>query len=291
MAMYRAKGLGKNRAVVFEPSLRTDGPHSLPLEDELRAALDAGDIELFFQPLVDLVSGKVLGFEALARWNHATLGPVSPGVFIPLAEQLGLMSELGSHVMDCLHDAASRLEPAAETRLSLSVNVSALEVGEARLLRQVRQFVEDYPNVDLVVELTESVLLGDDVATDQALEAITAAGARLAVDDFGVGYSSISYLQRFPVRLVKIDKSFVQNVEEPRTRRLVQGVVAMCHAMGLIVVAEGIESTDSADAMRDLGCRLGQGFSLAMPMKLSDAVGVAARGTIGPVGATPFPGL
>jgi diguanylate cyclase (GGDEF)-like protein len=291
MAMYRAKGMGKNRIVVFEPSLRSETLYRLEMEDELRQALANGHIQLNFQPLVDLVSGKVLGFEALARWQHETLGQVSPAVFVPLAEQTGLMSQLGSQVMELLHAAAADLQAACESPLSLSVNVSPLEVCEPRLLSQVRRFVEDYPNIDLVVELTESVLLGDDIATSSALEAVAAAGARLAVDDFGVGYSSIGYLQRFPVRLVKIDKSYVQTVEDPRTRKLVQGVVAMCHAMGLTVVAEGIESADSADMMRDLGCRVGQGFSLARPLPLADAVGMAARGSIGSVGVSVVPGI
>jgi diguanylate cyclase (GGDEF)-like protein len=291
MAMYRAKGMGKNRIVVFEPSLRSETLYRLEMEDELRQALAKGQIQLNFQPLVDLVSGKVLGFEALARWEHETLGQVSPAIFVPLAEQVGLMSQLGSQVMELLHSAAADLQHASETPLSLSVNVSPIEVCEPRLLSQVRRFVDDYPDIDLVVELTESVLLGDDLATSNALEAIAACGARLAVDDFGVGYSSIGYLQRFPVRLVKIDKSYVQTVEDPRTRKLVQGVVAMCHAMGLTVVAEGIETADSADMMRDLGCRVGQGFSLSRPLTLADAVTMAARGTIGAVGVSVVPGL
>jgi EAL domain-containing protein (putative c-di-GMP-specific phosphodiesterase class I) len=283
--------MGKNRIMVFEPSLRSETLYRLELEDELRQALASGHIQLNFQPLVDLVSGKVLGFEALARWEHATLGPVSPAVFVSLAEQLGLMSQLGSHVMDVLHDAAASLQEASQSPLSLSVNVSPLEIGEPRLLAQVRRFVTDYPDIDLVIELTESVLLGDDVDTTSALEAIAQSGARLAVDDFGVGYSSIGYLNRFPVRLVKIDKSFVQTVEDPRTRKLVQGVVAMCHAMGLTVVAEGIESADSADMMRDLGCRVGQGFSLARPMPLVDAVALTARGSVDAVGVTAAPSI
>jgi diguanylate cyclase (GGDEF)-like protein len=291
MAMYRAKGMGKNRIVVFEPSLRSETLYRLEMEDELRQALAKGHLQLAYQPLVDLVSGKVLGFEALARWEHETLGQVSPAVFVPLAEQTGLMSQLGAQVMDLLHDAAGDLQAASESPLSLSVNVSPLEVCEPRLLAQVRRFVADFPNIDLVVELTESVLLGDDIATSSALEAVAQSGARLAVDDFGVGYSSIGYLQRFPVRLVKIDKSYVQTVEDPRTRKLVQGVVAMCHAMGLTVVAEGIETADSADMMRDLGCRVGQGFSLSRPLPLAEAVALAARGNIGAIGVSVVPGI
>jgi len=290
MAMYRAKGMGKNRIVVFEPSLRSETLYRLEMEDELRQALLAHHIQLNFQPLVDLVSGKVLGFEALARWEHETLGQVSPAIFVPLAEQTGLMSPLGAQVMELLHSAAADLLAASDGPLSLSVNVSPVEVCEPRLLAQVRRFVTDYPDIDLVIELTESVLLGDDLATSAALEAVASCGARLAVDDFGVGYSSIGYLQRFPVRLVKIDKSYVQTVEDPRTRKLVQGVVAMCHAMGLTVVAEGIESADSADMMRDLGCRVGQGFSLARPLPLADAVAMAARGSVGSVGVSVTPG-
>ncbi len=174
MAMYRAKGMGKNRIVVFEPSLRSETLYRLEMEDELRQALANGHIQLNFQPLVDLVSGKVLGFEALARWQHETLGQVSPAVFVPLAEQTGLMSQLGSQVMELVHTAAADLQAASESPLSLSVNVSPLEVCEPRLLSQVRRFVEDYPNIDLVIELTESVLLGDDIATSSALEAVAA---------------------------------------------------------------------------------------------------------------------
>jgi diguanylate cyclase (GGDEF)-like protein len=291
MAMYRAKGLGKNRVVVFEPSLRAETLYQLEMEDELRKALAEGHITLAFQPLVDLVSGKVLGFEALARWNHATMGQISPAIFVALAEQQGLMSQLGGQVMERLHGAAGALARASQSPLSLSVNVSPLEVCEPRLLSQVHRFVAEHPDVDLVIELTESILLGDDLATSSALEAIAQSGARLAVDDFGVGYSSIGYLKRFPVRLVKIDKSYVQTVEDPRTRKLVQGVVAMCHAMGLTVVAEGIESADSADMMRDLGCRVGQGFSLARPLPLEEALALAARGNVGAVGVTAAPGI
>lgn len=296
-ALYRAKSLGKGRIEVFHPELRLRDLERIELEEALRKAVGEGAIDVVYQPLVELSTGRIDGFEALARWTHSTLGPVSPDTFIPMAERLGLIAALGASVLEQAHaDAVTLLERCGRP-FSIAVNVSAAQVPDRSLLDRVTRLVASAPSVPLVLELTEGTLLADEYDTLRALLALQATGAALAVDDFGVGYSSIGYLHRLPVAIVKIDKSFVQGLWDERACTLVQGVIAMAKAMDLEVVAEGIEDWATAATVYQMGCRLGQGFLLARPMPFAQAAQVASSGNFdvtpmlvaGPVGQIPPP--
>ncbi|MEP6696679.1 MAG: EAL domain-containing protein [Pseudonocardiales bacterium] len=279
-AMYRAKARGKGQSAVFVPSMQSEILERIELEEELRKAVVGHRIELAYQPVVRLFSGEIEGFEALARWNHPTLGPVPPEVFIAIAEQTGLIDQLGEQVLALGHAAAVMMRESSGRALTMGVNVSPAQVKNPALLRQVRGLIASTPDVQLVLELTESALLADDTETASALLALEEAGAALAVDDFGVGYSSIGYLYRLPVKIVKIDRSLIQALGEPRADTLVQGVVAMAQAMGLTVLAEGIEDWDTVHRIRQLGCRLGQGHLLARPMSLDEALAAVTIGSV-----------
>ncbi|PZS29953.1 MAG: hypothetical protein DLM59_11900 [Pseudonocardiales bacterium] len=279
-AMYRAKARGKGRAEVFEPSMQSEILKRIELEEELRKAVHAHAIELVYQPVVALASGRIDGFEALARWHHPTLGAVSPEVFIPMAEQMGLIDQLGEQVLALGHAAAITLRDRAGRPFTMGINVSPAQVKDPALLVQVKDLIASAPDIQLLLELTESALLADDEETSSALLALEEAGVALAVDDFGVGYSSIGYLYRLPVKIVKLDRSLIAALGEPRAHTLVQGVVAMAQAMGLTVVAEGIEGWATVSTVRGLGCTLGQGHLLARPMTLEQAVQASVAGSL-----------
>ena len=289
-AMYAAKNRGKGRAERFLPEMREAELTRLELESALREAVGTDQIRLHFQPVVDLESGEIEGFEALARWTHPTLGSVPPDVFIAAAERLGIIRTLGLQLLERAHEGGRQLARAAGRPLSIGVNLSAIQVTDPILMERVGELVAWDPEVRLVLELTEGILLGDDPVTIAALHGLRDAGARLAVDDFGVGYSSVGYLHRLPVDILKIDKLFVAELHDPRSRALVEGVVAMARAMDLTVVVEGVEEWDSAVALRDLRCELAQGYLFSRPVELPVALELAARGTMdvtpmNPVGA------
>ncbi len=294
LALYRAKTRGRSRVETFDPALRRANLHRLDLEEELRRALEQDSFEMHYQPIVALDTGSVAGFEALARWNHPRLGPIAPDVFIPLAEQIGLIPRLGERLLRRAVADGALLSAASGRRLSIAVNVSTIQLAEPSFPALLAGIVESGSAVRLVIELTEGTLLGEDAATAAALAAIRAVGACLSVDDFGVGYSSIAYLHRLTVDSLKIDKSFVLRLpDDQRAAALIEGVCAMARALDIAVVAEGIENTASAALVYSLGCRTGQGyyFSPAVPLVAALPL-VAARYDVGAcaaVGAPPQP--
>ncbi len=279
-AMYRAKALGKGRAEVFDPVMRSANLVQIELEEALRQALDNESLEVAYQPIVELATGRIDGFEALARWTHPTLGVVAPDVFIPIAERLGLIAILGGQVLEQAHATAVTMKERCGRPLTIGVNVAAAQVTEPELSEQIHRLTALAPDIHIVLELTERTLLADDLPTSEALLALQAAGASLAVDDFGAGYSSIGYVHRLPIAIVKVDKSFIQALWDERARTLVQGIIAMADAMGLQVVAEGIEDWVTAAMVRDLGFRLGQGYVLSRPMSVGEALASADSGYI-----------
>jgi len=279
-AMYRAKALGKDRAEVFQASMQADNLRRIELQDELRRALENCQITFAYQVIVDLRTGRVDGVELLARWRHPELGPIGPDVFVPLVEQMGLGLVLVEQAFAAARLAAVELARAAGRPLTIAVNLTPDQATAPRVLELVAAMRGDHPEVALILEITEGTLLVDDVRTREALEALASTGARLAVDDFGVGYSSIGYLHRFPVSILKIDKSFVRDCHEARARPLVEGVIAMAMTMGLSVVAEGIEDWPTAVLIRDMGCDLGQGYLFARPVPLTEVLGLVAAGNV-----------
>jgi diguanylate cyclase (GGDEF)-like protein len=279
-AMYVAKALGKGRVEQFHPDMRAAELDRLELEAALRDAVRDDQITVQYQPVVALETGAVDGFEALARWRHPTLGQVPPDVFIAAAERIGLIRQLGRQILAKAHAGGLVLAAAAGRPVSLGVNLSALQVSDGTLADEVRRLQEEHAQVRLILELTEGVMLSNDPVTVAAIEGLKSAGVRLAIDDFGVGYSSVGYLHRLPVDILKIDKLFVSELHDPRSHALVEGVVSMARAMNLTVVTEGVEDWSSARSLRDLHCDLAQGFLFSRPIDLDAACALIVEGSI-----------
>jgi len=279
-AMYRAKALGKGRAERFAPQMRSEDLRRIELEVELRRAVEEDLLEVHYQPVVSLHTGEVTAFEALARWTHPTLGRIDPETFVPMAERLGLIRALGRQVLEHAHAAGRAITKRTGEPVTMSVNLSAVQVADPELHALMRRLCADFPDVQVVLELTEGTLIDDDGATVAALHALKDAGARLAVDDFGVGYSSVGYLHRLPVDILKIDKSFVHQLGDPRAYALVQGVVSMANSMQLTVVVEGVETWADAVAVRDLGCGLAQGYLFCRPVPSEEMMQLAVAGGV-----------
>jgi diguanylate cyclase (GGDEF)-like protein/PAS domain S-box-containing protein len=273
LAMYRAKEEGRGRWKAFTPALTDAARERLTLENSLRLALERGEMTLFYQPQVSLESGVVLGAEALVRWRHPEWGMVSPGRFIPLAEETGLILPLGEWV---LREACRQAGVwAREGRpLRVSVNLSARQLTEAGLVGDVRDAL-DAARLDprwLDLELTESALIGGGTAVEARLVELRALGIRISVDDFGTGYSSLSYLRRLPLDVLKVDRSFVMGMageggDHPaRDQAIVRAVIDMAHALSLEVIAEGVEDEAQRGILARLGCDMMQGFLFSPPV-------------------------
>jgi diguanylate cyclase (GGDEF)-like protein len=273
MAMYRAKALGKDQFFVYEPSLRAANIKQLELIEALRAGVGT-ELVVHYQPVVDLERGRVDGLEALVRWNRGGV-LVPPDAFISAAEQSGLIIELGAHVLAQLVEDAPLLARAAGRSLNLGCNMSALQLRDPLFAGQVAAAVVSLAECgcQLVLEMTESIVVADDHDNAEALHTLKRAGALLAIDDFGVGFSSIGYLQHLPVDIIKIDRSFVTDVDvNERAAALVEAILVMGAALDLAVVAEGIERESQAVRLGELGCKIGQGFLYARPSPLSETL-------------------
>ena len=271
MAMYRAKAFGKNRVEFFDPEMRRTSEQRMRLEDELWVALQNETLSLHVQPVVALNTGHVDGFEALLRWSHASLGNVPPDVFLPVAEQLGVMKQLGRWVLHKAHAMGVELAELAGRQITMAVNVAAEQLHEEQFLVEASELAAD-PRVHLVLELTERALVDDHMA-EVALRRLHNAGAGIAIDDFGIGYSSIGYLHRYEcIDIVKIDRSFVSTVAtDERTLALVESIIAMANAFEAVVVAEGIENRATCAALRRTGCELGQGYLFSPAVGIEQA--------------------
>jgi diguanylate cyclase (GGDEF)-like protein len=271
MAMYRAKALGKNRDFVYQPSLREENIRRLELIEALRRGI-ADELVVHYQPVVNLESGHVLGMEALVRWQRGD-ELVQPDAFIAAAEQSGLIVEIGERVLAQVVADAPVLVAAAGGPLSLGVNMSAHQLREPAFLEQVSRAVVALGESQLVLEMTETVVVQEDEESGDALRLLRAAGALLAIDDFGVGFSSIGYLQHLPVGMIKIDRTFTRDIDsDARAAALVEAILLMGSALELQVVAEGIERRTQVQRLRGSGCAVGQGFLYGRPQPLADAV-------------------
>jgi diguanylate cyclase (GGDEF)-like protein/PAS domain S-box-containing protein len=274
-AMYQAKEAGRNQYVLFDESLRARTSERRATEDALRGALDAGELAVHYQPVVELTAGRVVGVEALVRWRHPELGWLLPLDFIGIAEETGVIVELGAQVLRraCTDVAGwSRAHPEFGP-LSVSVNLSARQLTQPQLVDIVSSALVTSGLLpgQLCLELTESVLLDDARSSTKVLTELKDLGVRIGVDDFGTGYSSLTYLQQFPVDTLKVDRSFVEGLGDSGAlggdRAIVAGVIDLAHAFGLTTVAEGVETAEQLAALRELGCEQAQGFlwSAALP--------------------------
>jgi diguanylate cyclase (GGDEF)-like protein/PAS domain S-box-containing protein len=269
LAMYRAKTLGKNRCEVFEPDMHAAALARMEIENDLRHAVVRGELRLHYQPVVELATGRVVGVEALLRWQHPTRGLVSPLDFIGVAEESGLIVPVGRWVLSEACRQVARWQRTTGLPLRLSVNLSARQLQAPRLAEFVARTLRSTgvrPN-DLVLEITESILVDDAERTIAKLHLLRELGVKLAIDDFGTGYSSLNYLRRLPVDVLKIDRSFVQGIgTESELAALTGAIVGIGRDLGLDTVAEGIEEPAQLEALRAMGCVLGQGFLFARPL-------------------------
>ena len=273
IAMYNAKAAGKARFVVFHPHMQEQLRHRLRLEDDMQRALGRGEFFLEFQPVVDLTNRELLGVEALVRWNHPQHGLMLPATFIPLAEESGHIVRLGRWVLveACRQVGAWSRTIAAGDGLRVAVNISGRHLQHADLVADVRQAL-DVSGLDpgnLVIELTESTIMHSTDANLERFRALKALGVRLAIDDFGIGYSSLSYLHRFPIDILKIDRTFVSRLtDQDDSPELARAVVMLGETLGLETIAEGIEDENQLSKLLDLGCVAGQGFLFARASSL-----------------------
>ena len=278
-AMYQAKALGNGSFQFFEPAMCIAAKRRLQLEVALHRALDQDQFEVHYQPRVDLRSMRLLGVEALLRWNHPEFGRVPPLEFIPLAEERGHIGAIGQWVLGVACRDVKQLNDRLGLALHVSVNVSARQLRLPDLVAQVRQALgaSGLPPAALELELTESALIDDLEQSAEMLRGLKALGVRLSIDDFGTGYSSLSYLKRFPIDVLKLDRSFV--AENPAGDGFVRALIDMAHVLDLSVVAEGIESGTAMEALRDAACDEGQGYLFARPMPLGELEAFVANET------------
>jgi diguanylate cyclase (GGDEF)-like protein/PAS domain S-box-containing protein len=271
LAMYRAKNQGKGNYVVFEPRMHEALMERLELEDDLRAAIENHEFTLHYQPILELGSSDMLGMEALVRWNHPRYGMLAPMKFIPLAEETNLIVPLGEWILtEACRQAKEWSDRYTEgLDISITVNISIRQFQQNELVDIVRDALErtGLRPGSLILEITESFMMQESESTLAKLHELKKIGIRLAIDDFGTGYSSLSYLQRFPIDILKIDKSFIDKIGNGNEGKAVaRAIIMMGDSLNLKTIAEGIERPEQIAALKTLGCGAGQGFHFARPM-------------------------
>jgi diguanylate cyclase (GGDEF)-like protein len=282
LAMYRAKGRGKGRYAVYEPSMHTAIVERLELEVDLKRALERDELAVVYQPIFSLVDGTVTGVEALVRWNHPTRGTVLPESFVPLAEESGLIAELGRWVLRkaCHQGALWRAKYPGHPGLGVGVNISGAQLREPGLVHEVADALahSQLDATGLTLEITETALMESFDKAIEQIDALKGLGVDLAIDDFGTGYSSLRYLRRLPLDVMKVEKSFVDGIGRPGEEpALLRAIVDLADIFGLRVVAEGIERPEQRERLVELGCELGQGHLLSEPLEPADADALLLR--------------
>jgi diguanylate cyclase (GGDEF)-like protein len=277
LAMYRAKTAGKARCEVFDQTMSAQLEDRLALQTDLRRALEHDELRVHYQPIVDLATGEIVEVEALVRWQHPQRGLVPPLQFIPLAEEIGAIAALGQWVLTEACRQLRNWQHQRQTPLAVSVNLSPRQFQHAELVADITGVLQETrlaPQL-LKLEITETIVMEEGESTLRKLKALTDLGVQLVVDDFGVGYSALSYLKRFPFQGLKIDKSFVDGVSHnPADMAIVRAVIMFAKALGLVVTAEGIESHDQAVRLLSLGCDKAQGYYFSRPLPAEEIVKV-----------------
>ena len=270
LAMYHAKRIGGDRIEVFKPAMRSRKTDRLTMESELRRALEREEIKVLYQPIVRLEDRSIAGFEALARWDHPKLGRLSPAEFISIAEEIGLIVDLGLFVLDRTARQLATWQPPIRTRepLFASVNVSSRQLLRHDLIQDLRTVLSRsaLARGTLKLEITESLVMENPEHAAQMLTRIRELGVGLSLDDFGTGHSSLAYLQRFPFDTIKIDQSFVRTTARGTRPVILRSIIALAHDLGMDVVAEGAETDSDAVELYQLGCEYAQGFAFGEPM-------------------------
>ena len=273
IAMYRAKEQGKNAYQFYSSEMSARAFERLTLESSLRHALERGELRLYYQPVVDAMSGVILSFEALLRWQHPDFGLVLPGDFIPLLEETGWIVPAGEWALETACAQLHTWHQQGWPELRMAVNLSSRQLQSDSLLRTLESCLARglFQIGQLELEITEGTLVEQGGATTKMLAALRALGIRLAVDDFGTGYSSLSYLRHFPIDTLKIDRSFVHDIPEDATdRAITTAIIVLAQSLKLNVVAEGIETAAQRDFLQGLGCRAMQGFWFSKPLPAED---------------------
>jgi EAL domain-containing protein (putative c-di-GMP-specific phosphodiesterase class I) len=288
--MYHAKASGRSGAVLFEPRMLEEQEERRALEDDLRAAVHNGDFQVFYQPLVDVTTEKVTGFEALIRWPHPTRGMIAPETFIPLAEETGLIVQIGEWVLRkaCAEAVAWPAE------IAVSVNLSPLQFRNPALLSTIVNILaqSQLKPERLQLEITETALLGASQRNGEILRALRDLGVRIVIDDFGTGYSSMSYLQNFEVDKIKIDRRFIQGLETGTSSAaaIIQAIINLSSNIGVGTTAEGVETQDQLKAVLARGCTEVQGYFFSRPLTAQDARLYVERGADATAHESDWPG-
>lgn len=275
LAMYLAKSQGKGKHVVFEAKMHEALMERIELEDELRRGIEEREFIIHYQPILDLQSNKMVGMEALVRWMHPRLGLLAPMKFIPMAEETNLIVPLGEWILGeaCRQVQQWRTQYLNDLDVAVTVNISIRQFVQAELVELVSRALENsgLPPNALILEITESFMMQDTESTIAKLHELKKLGVRLAIDDFGTGYSSLSYLQRFPIDILKIDKSFIDKLGQGREGNAVaRAIIMMGDSLNLKTIAEGIEHPEQINELQLLGCESGQGFHFAKPLSVGD---------------------
>ena len=270
-AMYYAKSLGKARCEIFNPDMYTQAMARLQLETDLRRALDYQEFRVYYQPIVALPSGRIVGFEALVRWQHPERGLVNPADFIPLAEETGLIVPIGYWVLHeaCRQLQAWRMRFGLNAPLKISVNLSVKQFVQPNLIPQISEILSSIglPASSLILEITESVIMTNDHETTKTLSQLEQMGIELSIDDFGTGYSSLGRLHHFPISMLKIDRSFISDMSALSVDlQITEAIVTLAHKLGLNVTAEGVETVEQLGLIRELKCEYGQGYFFSKPL-------------------------
>ena len=272
IAMYRAKSMGKGRHVIFDQAMHTSVVNRLKLETDLRRAIERNEFRVEYQPIIEIESERITGFEALVRWNHPERGTVSPGEFIPAAEETGLIIPLDRLVIReaCRQIKTWNAEGIAPYPLTISVNLSSKQFANADLIERLDQILEDtgMNPAHLRIEVTESAIVDHAESAALKIRMMKQRGITLSMDDFGTGYSSLSYLHRFPFNILKIDRSFVSRIgPNGEDSEIVSTIVALAHNLGMSVVAEGVETVEQVTRLKALGCQYAQGYYYSKPVR------------------------
>jgi EAL domain-containing protein (putative c-di-GMP-specific phosphodiesterase class I) len=273
MALYEAKGLGRACTAYFDVALESKVEDSVEMETQLRQAIEQEQLRLYYQPKVNLQTRRVVGFEALVRWQHPVHGLLGPLHFIPLAERCQLINQVGRWVINEAMAQLARWQAQGQAARTVGVNVSFVQIVSGSLLREIRDCAARH-QVDLSlleVELTETVVMGNTQQTIDVLRELAALGVKVSLDDFGTGYSSLAYVQQLPLDALKIDRSFVMRLEEDAQSRVItSGIVGLAQGLKLAVIAEGVETQAQWRWLADHGCEFAQGFLFSHPLAEAD---------------------
>lgn len=275
IAMYQVKRSGKNGFRFFDPDLNSHYRERIALENDLRGAVERGELELHYQPQISLHRQRVVGMEALLRWNHPVHGMVGPAAFVPVAEEAGLIGDISRWVLEQACRQLADWREAGHDELRMSLNLSPHDFDSADVVGMVTDCVSRHglPPSQLELEITESMMMQDAAGVAAKVRQLREAGLSVAIDDFGTGYSALAYLQKFPVSTLKIDRSFVRDLEGPATNPIISAITGIARGFGLQLIAEGVERAEQVETLRTLGCDVMQGYFFARPAPAAEAGG------------------